>query len=123
MAAGLIVCSALSLAAGHPPAAPAGASAAKAAAARTPAGAHAPANARAPAKAQAPARLVDVNSASRKQLKTLPGIGDAEADRIIAGRPYLTKAHLVTNNAIPAGLYFSLKRSIVALPPKAGKPQ
>ena len=40
----------------------------------------------APAK---PIKLVDINSASRKELKTLPGIGDAEADKIIAARPYL----------------------------------
>ncbi|UCH16460.1 MAG: helix-hairpin-helix domain-containing protein, partial [Burkholderiales bacterium] len=45
-------------------------------------------------KKNAPAakeKLIDVNSASRAELKTLPGIGDAEADKIIAGRPYLSK--------------------------------
>jgi DNA uptake protein ComE-like DNA-binding protein len=67
-----------------------------------------------------PRKLIDINSASKTQLKTLPGIGDAEAARIIAGRPYLTKADLVTAKAIPAGTYVSIKRSIVALQP--GKP-
>ncbi len=66
-------------------------------------------------KAAAPrVEPVDINSASKDELKKLPGIGDAEADKIIAGRPYLTKAHLVTHNIIPAGLYQSLRDRIVA---------
>ncbi len=76
----------------------------------------------------APGPLVDINRASRAQLKALPGIGDAYADRIIAGRPYLTKADLVTNKALPAGVYLSIKGRIIARPdpqrplPPAGKP-
>ena len=56
---------------------------------------------------------VDINNATREQLKKLPGIGDAEADKIIAGRPYLSKANLVTHNIIDRGVYESLKRLIV----------
>ena len=70
----------------------------------------------------APAELIDINSASRAQLKTLTGIGDAEADKIIAGRPYLSKAELVTKNVMGTGPYMSIKNRIVALqtsPPKA----
>jgi len=63
--------------------------------------------------------LIDVNSASKAQLKTLPGIGDAEADRIIAGRPYLSKANLVSAKAIPAGTYLSIKYKIIARQPTA----
>jgi len=63
-------------------------------------------------------RLVDINSASRAQLKTLPGIGDAEVDRIVAGRPWLSKADLVAAKAIPAGTYLSITHSIVAKPRK-----
>lgn len=71
------------------------------------------------AKAKNPAatakvKLVDINSATKRELKTLPGIGDAEADRIIAGRPYLSKAHLVTRNIIPAGPYQLLSKRIIA---------
>jgi predicted DNA-binding helix-hairpin-helix protein len=68
-----------------------------------------------------PAKLVDVNSASRKELKTLPGIGDAEADRIIAGRPYLSKTHLVSDARIPAGIYQSIRHRIIAIQNKAAR--
>ncbi len=37
--------------------------------------------------ASAPLRI-NVNTASREQLMTLPGIGESEARRIVAGRPY-----------------------------------
>lgn len=65
-------------------------------------------------KVAAKIKLVDINSASKKELKTLPGISDAEADRIIAGRPYLTKAHLVTHNVLSAGVYENLKKVVIA---------
>jgi DNA uptake protein ComE-like DNA-binding protein len=68
-----------------------------------------------PAKKPAKAALVDINSAGRAQLKTLPGIGDAEATRIIAGRPYLSKADLASKNVIPTGIYLSLKNRIIAI--------
>ncbi|HUL64312.1 MAG TPA: helix-hairpin-helix domain-containing protein [Burkholderiaceae bacterium] len=81
-----------------------------------PAGAPAPvANTPTASKKAAPVTLVDINSASRAQLKTLPGIGDEEASRIIAGRPYLSKADLATKNVIPTGVYLSLKRQIIAI--------
>lgn len=59
--------------------------------------------------------LVDINSASRAQLKTLPGIGDADAERIVAGRPYLSKASLVTDHIIPAGVYQAIRQRIIAI--------
>lgn len=63
----------------------------------------------------APVKAVDINSASKAELKTLPGIDDARADKIIAGRPYLSKAFLVTRNIIPAGVYETIKRQIIAM--------
>jgi hypothetical protein len=76
-----------------------------------------------------PVKLVDLNSASKAELKTLPYIGDAEADKIIASRPFLTKAELVSKGIIVTGPYLSLKNKVVALqknppkpPAKAAKP-
>lgn len=57
---------------------------------------------------------VDINSATKEELKKLPGIGDAEADKIIAGRPYLTKAHLQTHNIVSPGVYQALRQLVVA---------
>jgi competence protein ComEA len=60
-----------------------------------------------------PTKLVDINSASKAELKALPGIGDAEADRIIAARPYPSKTKAA---------YSALDGRIVAeqpIPPKA----
>ena len=64
---------------------------------------------------QAVDRYVDINSASRKELMTLPGVGPAEADRIAAHRPYLTKTELVTKGVMPAGPFLSLKNQLVAM--------
>jgi competence protein ComEA len=60
---------------------------------------------------------VDINNASEKQLKKLPGIGDAEAKRIIANRPYGSKLWLVTNGVIGEGPYANVKHLIVAKQP------
>jgi DNA uptake protein ComE-like DNA-binding protein len=66
------------------------------------------------AKAPAKAKIVNINSAGKKELKTLPGIGDAEADKIIAGRPYFVKTDLVTNNILPRATYENLKALVSA---------
>lgn len=69
-------------------------------------------------KANAKIKAVDINSASKQELMKLPSIGDAEADKIIAGRPFGSKAWLVTHNIIPEGLFLSIKTLIVANQPK-----
>jgi DNA uptake protein ComE-like DNA-binding protein len=66
--------------------------------------------------AKAAERPVDINRASKAQLMKLPGIDDALAAKIVEGRPYRTKAELVTRSVIPAGTYEGLKRNIVAKP-------
>ena len=69
----------------------------------------------------APIKAVDINSASRTELKTLPGIGNAEADRIIAARPYPSKAKLVSAKVLSVEAYDALKGRIVAIQPPAPK--
>ena len=59
-------------------------------------------------------KLVNLNAASRAELKGLPGGSDAEAARIIAGRPYNSKAFLVSNQVISAGRYEEIKALVVA---------
>jgi competence protein ComEA len=65
-------------------------------------------------KAAAPAHLVDLNSATREQLMTLPGIGDAFADKIIAGRPYKAKNELTSKNIVPEATYKKIAGKIIA---------
>jgi DNA uptake protein ComE-like DNA-binding protein len=66
------------------------------------------------AKPAAKVKLVDINSASKKELLTLPGITGADADKIIAGRPYLSKAHLVTHDIVSRPTYETIKTLVVA---------
>lgn len=71
------------------------------------------------------AKLVDINTASRSELKTLPGIGDAEAAKIVAGRPYMTKTGLVEKKVLELEAYDALQKRIVVVhksPPPKPKP-
>lgn len=65
-------------------------------------------------KPTAPDRLVDINSASKAELKKLPGIGDAEAEKIIKNRPYLSKTELVGKGVLGEGPYLSLRHKVIA---------
>jgi competence protein ComEA len=65
-------------------------------------------------KKAAKANLVDINSASKDELVALPGIGDAYAQKIIDGRPYTSKAQLVSKKILPKATYEGVKAQIVA---------
>jgi competence protein ComEA len=64
--------------------------------------------------AQAKAPLLDINTASKAELTTLSGIGDAYSQKIIDGRPYKRKDELVTKKIIPQATYDKIKDLIVA---------
>ncbi len=49
--------------------------------------------------------LLDLNKATIYDLEQLPGIGGAEAHKIIDNRPYRTKADLLSRKVLPAATY------------------
>lgn len=65
-------------------------------------------------KSAAATEKMDINAATKDQLQTLPGIGDALSDKIIANRPYKTKRELVTKKVIPQATYEKIKDQIIA---------
>jgi DNA uptake protein ComE-like DNA-binding protein len=75
----------------------------------------APAAAVKPAETKAALKApVDINAATDVELKAIPGIGDAYAAKIIAGRPYANKTQLKSRNILPAVVYEQVKDKIIA---------
>ncbi len=74
------------------------------------------ASAAASAKPKA-APLMDINTASKKELASLPKIGDARSDAIIKGRPYKAKDELVDKKILSEDVYKEIKDLIIAKQP------
>ncbi|HZP17764.1 MAG TPA: helix-hairpin-helix domain-containing protein [Terriglobales bacterium] len=65
-------------------------------------------------KATPAGEKLDINSATKEQLQTLPGIGEALSQKIIDNRPYRTKRDLVIKKIIPQSTYDKIKDQIIA---------
>jgi len=61
-----------------------------------------------------PRDLVDINHASMEELKTLPGIQDALAAKIIRNRPYANKTQLSSKGIVSAAEYRQIRLLIIA---------
>ena len=61
----------------------------------------------------APDKPVNVNSATKAQLQTLPGIDEETAGRMIAGRPYHTTDEVGTKGAVSPDQFTAIKDKIV----------
>ncbi len=59
-----------------------------------------------------PDKPVDLNSASKAQLMSLPGMDSSSADRIIAGRPYSSEHELLERRIVSRDEYNKIADSI-----------
>jgi len=57
--------------------------------------------------------MININSGRFDQLKTLVGIGDTYAKRIVEGRPYQRTDQLVTKKVIPQFTWDKIKDRIL----------
>lgn len=64
---------------------------------------------------------IDINSASEKELASLPKIGDVKAKAIVQGRPYKSKDQLVDKKILSQEAYDSIKDQIIAKQGTASK--
>jgi DNA uptake protein ComE-like DNA-binding protein len=59
-------------------------------------------------------QLIDINSASKDELKVLQGIGDVTAQKIIDNRPYKNKTQLVSKKIVSQSVYDKISGQIIA---------
>jgi DNA uptake protein ComE-like DNA-binding protein len=64
-----------------------------------------------------PASVLDLNSATRDQLVTLPGISPARAHKIIAARPYSSPSDLVGRNVLTQEQFDRISGRVTVRPP------
>jgi DNA uptake protein ComE-like DNA-binding protein len=57
---------------------------------------------------------LDLNTATKDQLRSLPGMTAEEADRVIGGRPYNEPVELVTRHIMPKTEYDKIADQVTA---------
>src|SRR6202140_888969 len=57
---------------------------------------------------------LDLNTATKEQLLSLPGMTEAEGDRVIAGRPYNDPSDLVKRHILPKAEYDKIADQVTA---------
>jgi competence protein ComEA len=55
-----------------------------------------------------------LNTATKDQLLSLPGVTAAQADRVIAGRPYIEPSDVVTRRIMPKAEYDKIADRVTA---------
>jgi DNA uptake protein ComE-like DNA-binding protein len=68
----------------------------------------------APATPATPKELIDLNSATKQQLMTLPGIGDALSQKIMDNRPYRAKNELTQKKILTESVYEKISDLVIA---------
>jgi len=72
-------------------------------------------------KTEKAAELLDLNTATKAQLTTLTGVGDATAQRIIKNRPFAKKDQLKSMQILTEQEYDRIKDRIIARQPAKRK--
>ncbi len=58
------------------------------------------------------ANLVELNTAGRKRLAKLPGLTEADADRIVSNRPYKNRKDLVRKGVLTEAQFEHLRNDV-----------
>ena len=67
-------------------------------------------------------QMVDLNTASKKDLAALPGVGPDYAQTIIDARPFKSKEDLLKKKVIPQSTYDNIEGRVTATEPKKASP-